>query len=65
MVSPTLILTEGYHFQLNYLDLFRKGFFNILEIWKVVGIMDVGNFSMWPVSHKGGLYIILEGLNLG
>jgi hypothetical protein len=32
MVSPTLILTQSYHFQLNYLVLFRKGFFNILEI---------------------------------
>jgi hypothetical protein len=32
MVSPTFILTQGYHFQLDYLDLFRKGFFNILEI---------------------------------
>ncbi len=32
MVSPTLILIQGYHFQLDYLVLFRKGFFNILEI---------------------------------
>jgi hypothetical protein len=55
MVSPTLILTQGYHFQLDYLDLFNKGFFNILEIWNVVGIKDVGNFSMQRVLHKGGL----------